>query len=59
VLEYLDWVTQSMILLDREGALREIQRVADRLTRIAVMTPKALDSGIKEGRLSIDEELPF
>jgi hypothetical protein len=59
VLEYLDWVTQSMIVTDREAALEAIQRVADRLTRIAAMTPKALDSGVKEGRLSIDEELPF
>lgn len=32
VLQYLGWVTQTMILCDEPGALRAIQHAADRLT---------------------------
>ena len=45
---YLDWVTHDMIQGDRKGALREIQRVADRLTRITAMTRGALERAVQE-----------
>lgn len=59
VIGYLDWVTHTMLLSDREGALTEIQRVADRITRIAAMTPAALERGIEEGRLRMSDDVPF
>ncbi len=59
VIGYLDWVTHTMLHIDREGALTEIQRVADRTTRIAVMTPAALERGIQEGRLQVSDDVPF
>jgi hypothetical protein len=59
VLDFLDWVTQTMPLTDHTRALREIQRVADRLTRIVAMTPKALETGLEEGRLIMSDDVPF
>jgi hypothetical protein len=59
VLQYLDWVTQTMILCDEPGALRAIQHAADRLTRIAAMTPDALKRGIEDGRLQLSDDVPF
>jgi hypothetical protein len=59
LLEYLDWVTHTMTLCDNKKAFHEIQRVSDRLRRIAAMTPKALDTGIEEGRLQMSDDVPF
>jgi len=59
ILQYLDWITQSLILRDQPAALREIQRVADRLTRITAMMPDALERGIKDGRLKLSNDIPF
>ena len=59
VLQYLDWITQTMILSDEPGALRAIQHAADRLTRLAAMTPDALKRGIKDGRLQLSDDVPF
>lgn len=47
VLTYLDWVTHDLVQGDLAGALREIQRIADRLTRITAMTPAALEEACR------------
>jgi hypothetical protein len=59
LLEHLDWVTHTLTICDNKKALHEIQRIADRLTRIARMTLKALDRGIEEGRLQMSDDVPF
>jgi|ERR1035438_5779891 hypothetical protein len=48
VLAYLAWVTNDLVRGDLEGALREIQRCADRLTRITAMIPAALETAIND-----------
>ena len=47
-MQYLAWVTNDLIRGDLQGALREIQRCADRLTRITAMLPAALETAIDE-----------
>lgn len=59
LLEHLDWVTHTLTICNNKKALHEIQRIADRLTRIARMTPKALNRGIEEGRLQMSDDVPF
>ena len=46
VITYLQFVTHDMVQGDLEGALHEIQRIADRLTRITAMTPRALAAAV-------------
>src|ERR1039458_1743685 len=50
VITYLQFVTHDLVQGDPPAALREIQRVADRLTRITAMTPAALDAALKSVR---------
>jgi hypothetical protein len=59
LLGHLDWVTHTLTICNNKKALHEIPRIAERLTRIARLTPKALDRGIEEGRLVLFEDLPF
>jgi hypothetical protein len=48
VVKYLNWVTHDFVLEEPEQALREIQRVADRLTRITAMIPDAVARSMQE-----------
>src|ERR1017187_5718719 len=50
VITYLQFVTHDLVQGDPPSALREIQRIADRLTRITAMTPRALDDALKTAR---------
>ena len=50
VITYLQFVTHDLVQGGPPAALREIQRVADRLTRITAMTPRALDDALKTAR---------
>ncbi len=59
VLEYLEWITHTLILCNYEKSLREIQRAADRLTRLTAMKPMALEKGLEEVRLVMSDEVPF
>jgi hypothetical protein len=59
LLKHLDWVTHTLTICNNKKALHEIQRIADRLTRIAAMTPKALETGIEDGRLMMSDDVPF
>jgi hypothetical protein len=47
ILVYLDWATHDLPQGDLWASLREIQRVADRLTRITTMIPAALEAAIE------------
>lgn len=48
VLTYLAWVTHDLVLGDLEPALHEIQRSADRLTRITAMIPRAFAAAVDD-----------
>jgi hypothetical protein len=48
VITYLQFVTHDLVQGDPPAALREIQRVADRLRRITAMTPAALDAALND-----------
>jgi hypothetical protein len=50
VLAYLAFVTHDIVQSDSDGALREIQRFADRPTRITAMTPPAIEAALKSVR---------
>ena len=48
VLSYLEFLTHDLAQSDPERAVTEIQRAADRLKRIASLTPVALAAAIKK-----------
>lgn len=55
VVKYLNWVTHDFVLEEPEQALREIQRVADRLTRITAMIPDAAARSMHEYDVQIGQ----
>ena len=48
VVKYLSWVTHDLVQTDPQKALREIQRAADRLTRITAMIPGAMAAHMED-----------
>jgi hypothetical protein len=54
VVKYLNWVTHDLVMEDEQKALREIQRVADRLTRITSMIPDAAARHMQEYKKRIE-----
>ena len=53
VVKYLNWVTHDLVLVQRNLALREIQRGADRLTRITAMIADAAEDHLEKYELEI------
>jgi hypothetical protein len=55
VVKYLNWVTHDLMQTDPQKALREIQRAADRLTRITAMIPGASAAHMEDYRREVAE----
>ena len=54
VVKYLNWVTHELVQTEPQQALREIQRAADRLTRITAMIPDAIQRHMQEYEKQIE-----
>jgi len=54
VVKYLNWVTHDLVQTEPQQALREIQRAADRLTRITAMIPDAIERHLQEYKKQIE-----